>query len=147
MRKKVRIVLISSIFLTGCVSYNNKLDFDNSIIRKCPGTPNCVSSMEENEKYYIEPIFVIGTPQEIKDKLLKIISKIENTQVVVSDDNYIQVEFSSELFKFIDDVQFYFPLKEKGKTLIYVRSTSRRGYYDFGVNRKRIELIRSEITQ
>jgi uncharacterized protein (DUF1499 family) len=48
------------------------------------------------------------------------------------------------LFRFVDDVEFYFPEKQGGETIIHVRSASRVGSSDLGVNRKRIERIRSQ---
>ena len=49
---------------------------------------------------------------------------------------YFWIECSSSLFGFIDDLEIYFPMEEKR---IFIRSASRLGYYDFGVNRKRVE--------
>ena len=46
--------------------------------------------------------------------------------------------------RFVDDVEFYFPPAESGKIMIQVRSASRVGHSDFGVNRERIEQIRAE---
>ncbi len=67
----------------------------------------------------------------------------KTTKVV--QENYIRVEFTSLIFRFVDDVEFYFPTAENEKMIIHIRSASRIGYSDFGANRKRIEQIRKKL--
>jgi len=59
---------------------------------------------------------------------------------VVEEEHYWRIEFRSRVFKFVDDVELLFDRQNK---LIQVRSASRVGHSDFGVNRKRVERIRS----
>ena len=54
---------------------------------------------------------------------------------------YLHVEFTSAIFRFVDDVEFLF---DAGSGTIHMRSASRAGYSDFGVNRRRMEAIRSQ---
>ena len=56
------------------------------------------------------------------------------------DESYLHYEFTSLLLRFVDDVEFLFD--DETKT-VHFRSASRTGYGDFGVNRKRMEEIRS----
>jgi uncharacterized protein (DUF1499 family) len=65
-------------------------------------------------------------------------------KVVTVKDNYIHAEFHSRLFGFVDDVEFSFDDDQK---TIHLRSASRTGYYDFGVNRKRMERIRAKFAK
>jgi len=65
---------------------------------------------------------------------------MKRARVVTEDGCYIHVEFTSFVFRFVDDAEFL--LDEAVKT-IHVRSASRIGYSDLGVNRKRVEMIRS----
>ena len=60
------------------------------------------------------------------------------SKVVSNKENFLHVEFTSKIFRFVDDVEFYF--NEPG--VIHFRSASRIGYSDMGVNRDRIEEIR-----
>ncbi len=53
--------------------------------------------------------------------------------------NYIHTLSRSRIFKFVDDVEFYFPPNE---SVIHLRSASRVGQSDLGVNRRRLEQIR-----
>jgi len=71
-------------------------------------------------------------------KLAGVVAAIPRTQVIQSRADYLYVEFSTPLMGFVDDVEFYCD----GKA-IQVRSASRLGYSDLGVNRKRIEAIRA----
>ena len=60
------------------------------------------------------------------------------SRVITDKQDYLYVEFKSRIMGFVDDVEFYFP----EESIIHVRSASRMGYSDLGVNRKRIETIR-----
>jgi uncharacterized protein (DUF1499 family) len=65
---------------------------------------------------------------------------LPRTKLVEENDSYLHYEFTSLLFRFVDDVEFLFD--DESKT-IHFRSASRTGYGDFGVNRRRMEVIRS----
>ena len=112
---------------------------------QCPNSPNCVNSQALDKKHFIKPIGFIGTSKETKDRLLKILKAWERTKTKVVQENYIRVEFTSLIFRFVDDVEFYFPTAENEKMIIHIRSASRIGYSDFGANRKRIEQIRKKL--
>lgn len=106
----------------------------------CPNSPNCVSSQSSDESHHIEPLQYVGTLEEARDKMLSLIRSMKRVRVVTVSGDYIHAEFSSALFRFVDDVEFLFD--EKTKT-IHLRSASRIGYSDLGMNRKRMERIRS----
>ena len=72
--------------------------------------------------------------------LRKIILQMKRTKIVTETKNYLHAEFASAIWRFVDDVEFSFDDHAK---LIHVRSASRLGYSDFGVNRKRVEAIRT----
>ena len=59
--------------------------------------------------------------------------------LVAEQGTYLHAEIRSLLFRFVDDVEFSL---DSNAGLIHVRSASRVGYSDFGVNRKRVERIR-----
>ena len=105
----------------------------------CPDSPNCVSSQADDEHHFIAPFIYTGTLPEAQKNLISILQSIPRARIISIERNSIQVEFTSALFRFIDDAEFYFPENEN---LIHVRSASRVGYYDFGVNRTRLERIR-----
>jgi uncharacterized protein (DUF1499 family) len=121
-----------------------KLGINDNELTPCPKTPNCVNSQTGSDKHYIEPIKYAGTQQQAHDRLLQIIESEKRTKILTDQENYIRVEFTSALFRFVDDVEFYFPEDKTNETIIHVRSASRVGSSDLGVNRKRIERIRSQ---
>lgn len=104
----------------------------------CPRSPNCVSSQAETESQRVSPLHYDGALADARARLLAVLAGMERTRVLRADDAFIQVEFRSALFGFVDDVAFQFD----PPGVIHVRSASRTGYYDFGANRKRVEDLR-----
>jgi uncharacterized protein (DUF1499 family) len=144
MYVKILLVLINLTLLTGCSGTMPNLGINDSKLAPCPKTPNCVSSQAHDEEHHIEPIHYGVTRQEARDRLLQIIKSEKRTKIMTDHSDYIRVEFTSALFRFVDDVEFYFPDEASGENIIHVRSASRVGSSDLGVNRKRIERIRSK---
>ena len=65
---------------------------------------------------------------------------LPRTTIVREEKNYLYAEFRTKLLRYVDDVEFFFD-----GSVIHVRSCSRLGRRDFGVNRKRVEELRSLI--
>ncbi len=108
-------------------------------LASCPTSPNCVLSQAADASHAIAPLVYQGDRPTAKETLLKVLSVVPNTQVVEETDDYIHAESSSRIMGFVDDVEFYLPKSEK---IIHIRSASRLGESDLGVNRRRIEQIR-----
>jgi uncharacterized protein (DUF1499 family) len=115
------------------------IGLDNGHLAACPSSPNCVVSQDGDEKHAVEPIAYQGDRTTAKETLLKVLSVVPRTKVIEDTGDYIHTESSSRIFKFVDDAEFYFP---EGENVIQVRSASRVGESDLGVNRRRIEQIR-----
>ena len=115
------------------------IGLDNGQLSGCPSSPNCVVSQGGDEEHTIEPIAYQGDRATAKETLLKVLSVVPRTEVIENTENYIHTESTSRIFKFVDDAEFYFPEDEN---VIQVRSASRVGESDLGVNRRRIEQIR-----
>ena len=116
----------------------------NGKLKAAPSSPNAVSSQSTEKRHAIAPLAYTGTREEVIRKLRSIIGDTPRARIVVESPDYLHVEYESALLGFIDDVEFYLPAYEKA---IQVRSASRIGYSDFGVNRKRIENVRARLTQ
>ena len=144
MRKKLTVGIAGLILLTGCAGTMPDLGINNGGLMPCPKTPNCMNSQAVDEKHHIQPIRYPGTSQDARSRLLQILESEKRTKILTAKDNYIRAEFMSALFRFVDDVEFYFPKEHADETVIHIRSASRIGYSDFGANRKRIERIRSQ---
>ena len=110
----------------------------------CPSTPNCVCSQSEDAEHKIEPLTYKSTPQVAFSQLKQAIASQPRTKIITQSPNYLYAEFTSAIMKFVDDVEFY--LDEDAK-VIHVRSASRLGQSDLGVNRKRIETIRAKLQE
>ncbi len=107
----------------------------------CPGTPNCVNSQSDVPQSQIEPLSYNSSPQEAMAKLKQVVEKMERTNIVTESENYLYAEFATKLMGFVDDVEFYC---DDAAKVIHVRSASRLGKSDLGVNRQRVETIRSQ---
>lgn len=106
----------------------------------CPRTPNCVSSQETDAGHGIAPFGYQGTAAEARRRLMQIVAGMPRARLVVERDDYLRYEFTSLIFRFVDDVEFW--MDDVNKT-IHLRSASRVGRSDWGVNRQRIETIRA----
>jgi uncharacterized protein (DUF1499 family) len=92
-----------------------------------------------DKKSYIPPLGYSGERGAAYRKLVLLVESEPRARIVVTQANYLRVEYRSAVFRFVDDVEFLFP---PNRAEIEVRSASRLGYYDFGKNRRRIEDIR-----
>lgn len=108
-------------------------------ISPCPKTPNCVSSLDADRRHFVQPLRFAGSANDAQYRLLRILNDLRRARVVTFEENFIQAEFISSVFGFIDDVVFDFDDREK---IVHVKSASRVGFSDLGVNRRRIEKIR-----
>ena len=111
-------------------------------LASCPSSPNCVSTKAQDAGHAIAPYRYRESRAEAREALKSIICSLPRTKLVEEDETYLHYEFTSFVFRFVDDVEFLFD--DKTKT-IHFRSASRTGYRDFGVNRKRMEHLRSLI--
>jgi uncharacterized protein (DUF1499 family) len=103
---------------------------------------NAVSSFAQNDYSKIAPLAAAKEPRAVFARLNQAVKTSPGAKIVTEDANYIYAEFTTPLLKFVDDVEF---LLDEGNGVIHVRSASRLGLKDFGVNRKRIESLRQAI--
>lgn len=122
----------------------DNLGVKEGTLAACPSSPNCVSSQspKEDAEHYIEPLTYSGSPDEAIAKLKSMITDMERTEMITSENRYLYSEFTSKLMGFVDDVEFYL---DESAGVIHVRSASRLGQSDLGVNRKRVEEIRAKL--
>ena len=105
----------------------------------CRSTPNCVSSQADpaDKEHYIAPIAFKG---DAIAAVRKAVESMPRSRVISADSHYLYAEFRSALLGYVDDVEFHYDGK-----VIHVRSASRLGRRDFGVNRARVEEVRKRI--
>ncbi len=116
----------------------------NGNLKSPPSSPNAVSSRASDGYHQIAPIARKGPPEQAMKALKAIVEGTPNTRIVEMKPDYLYAEYTSALMGFVDDVEFYFP---PNGNIIHVRSASRLGHSDLGVNRKRIEAIRASLAQ
>ena len=109
----------------------------------CPSSPNCVSTQASDESHAIAPFLYKKSRAEAKEALKAIVASLPRTKLIEEDESYLHYEFTSLLLRFIDDVEFV--LDETAKT-VHFRSASRTGYSDLGVNRRRMEQVRTLVS-
>jgi len=143
MTRSLPSLLSLGLLLAGCTGTRPvNLGVHNGKLAPCPASPNCVSSQGSDREHSIEPLRYTGSPGEAMDRLKKIVISMKRSRIITETGSYIHAEYTSALFRFVDDVEFF--LDERA-AVIQVRSSSRIGYSDLGVNRKRVEDIRAAI--
>lgn len=119
----------------------SSLGVKNGQLSPCPGSPNCVVSQgNPDAEHAIAPIAYSGDGASALARLESIITAMPRTAILEKTEDYLYAEFTSRLMGYVDDVEFYV---DPGVPVIHVRSASRLGESDLGVNRKRIEAIRA----
>ena len=106
----------------------------------CKRTPNCVSSQAEaqDREHQIAPIAFRGSMAELR----RAVESMPRATVIRAEPNYLYAEFRTPLMRYVDDVELYY---DERAGLVQVRSASRLGRRDFGVNRRRVEELRALI--
>ena len=122
-----------------------ELGVEQGRLKDCPDYPACVSSQAEptDETHYVESIANMMPVDNAKGTVQIIMQTITGATLVAEEDRYLHYEIKVAPFGFVDDVEFYFP---RDKAPIEVRSSARVPYYDFEVNRERVEIIRKRFT-
>ena len=109
-------------------------------LRPCPGTPNCVcSEVGTTAGQKIAPFVFTGSPEQAEVRLKQVVSALGGT-IRHEEKGYVWSTFLVPVFGFTDDVEFRMDVQAG---LIQVRSASRIGYSDLGVNRSRVEQLRA----
>lgn len=111
----------------------------------CKSTPNCVCSQiaRVDTQHSIAALSFRGDPGRAWAALEHLIRGSPRVVVVRADPGYLQAEFSSALMGYVDDVEF---VLDAPSGVIHLRSASRLGSSDFGVNRTRIEQLRRQFS-
>ena len=109
-----------------------------NMLKPCGTKPNCVSTGDSREAYYVAPFEMKEKDEVTWIKIASVLNKLEGFDVVESSSVYHRIEFTSKFLKYIDDVEFFL---DKEKNVIKIRSQSREGYWDLGANRRRVTLL------
>ncbi|NNM34380.1 MAG: DUF1499 domain-containing protein [Gemmatimonadetes bacterium] len=100
----------------------------------CPGTPNCVRTEDGGH------LVLRDNTEATWGRLVELVSSMPRTRIARETDRYIRAEARTAVFRFIDDLELLW-LQDSGQ--VQVRSASRLGAGDLGVNARRLEQLRS----
>ena len=129
-------------FLSCAGTRPTNLGVDTGRLAACPSSPNCVCSDDQDEGHAIPPLrLAVGTDEgwiAARDA----VAAMPRTTIVTERPGYLHAESRSAFFGFVDDLELSL---RPGESVIAVRSASRLGYGDFGVNRKRVEALRETL--
>ncbi|NOQ36752.1 MAG: DUF1499 domain-containing protein [Methylococcaceae bacterium] len=133
------VIIMTALSNTAASAALNKLPL-------CPNSPNCVSSQAQtnDKEHYIEPFKIISTSEDVWSALKETLKSEARTIINKEADDTLQAEVTSLIFRFVDDLHI---ILDKDAKLIHIRSASRTGYSDLGVNRKRVETLRLKLQQ
>ena len=145
IRTPVSTAIVMAVGLAGCAASPPKqFTVDNSHFTPCADAPHCVSSQAPpSDSHYVAPFAYNGAWKPAKQALLAVLSGQDNSTVLASGGRFVHATFTTTL-GFVDDMTF---LVQPAESVIDVKSSSRIGYYDFGVNRDRVQRIRNEFEQ
>lgn len=110
----------------------------------CPSTPNCISSDANDDAHRTLPIQFNISATEAWQLAVESVMALPRTHIVTNTPNYLHAECTSALFRFVDDLELH--LRPTDKT-IAIRSASRLGHSDLGVNRDRVETLRTSLSK
>lgn len=111
----------------------------------CRPTPNCVSSFADpvtDAGHHVAPLRPQGDAAVAFGKLKEWIAAGERVAIVRAEADYLHAEHTSKLMGFVDDLELAL---DRRAGVIHVRSASRLGRSDFGVNRDRVEALRARL--
>jgi uncharacterized protein (DUF1499 family) len=151
------LIIIALVIITGLIvgqlgllkgSPPTDLGVHDGRLKPPSNTPNSVSSQaslypDHPQRAYAEiaPFPLKGDADASLNRIASIIESMEGGKIVKKAPGYIYAQFTTRLMKYVDDVEFWYDSSAK---VIQVRSASRLGSSDLGVNRKRIETIRQK---
>ena len=131
-------------FLGACSGSNRIKDIGirDAKLSPCPTSPNCVSSDARDTEHQITPFALVGSATDVWPTTRSLVFDLPGTEIVTETPDYLHAECRSAVFGFVDDLELHL---RPGEGIIAVRSAARSGKYDFGVNRKRIEKLRTAL--
>ena len=137
------VILVVLLIVLSCASNPPNVQLVDGRLRACPNSPNCVSSESDSASSRIEPLSFQGLAEKAWSNLKETIQEMGG-KIQEEHDGYLWATFTTRLFRFVDDVELRM-VSTNG--IIHVRSGSRVGYSDLGVNRRRVEKLRTLFNQ
>ena len=121
------------------------LGLNGGKLKPCSWKPNCVNSTADpaaDAAHYIEPLKFSAAAPAAWTAVVAIVKAAPRVNVVTENQAYLHCEFRSKAMGYVDNVELSL---DAATGVIHVRSASRLGVRDFGVNRARIESLRARL--
>lgn len=110
----------------------------------CPSSPNCVSSMAVDADHIAAALTLAAPVDKSWQEAIAVVASMPRSTIVARSPVYLRAEFRSLLLRFVDDLEL---LLDPRTGRVQVRSASRTGYSDMGVNRRRVEDLQRLLRQ
>lgn len=117
-----------------------KSEDKSAILSGCDNLNNCTASTASTKKNYIKPIEYQKSNNDVIKRIAAVISVQKGTMIRTQDTHYLHATYKTALLGYMDDLEL---LLDNSSGILHIRSASRIGRSDFGVNRKRIEALRA----
>ncbi len=115
----------------------------NGVLAPCPSSPNCICSETPGTSSYVEPLIFTEDPVLAWARIQVSVAAIGG-DIKRVDNNYLWATFKSGIFRFVDDLELRMSSEQQ---IIHIRSASRLGYSDFGVNAARAQALRDDFSR
>jgi uncharacterized protein (DUF1499 family) len=113
-------------------------------LRPCPSTPNCVSSDAGDPPHHVAAFHLAVPAADAWSATVRAVEAMPRTAVLTRTDEFLHAECTSRIFRFVDDLELQL---RSAEGVIAVRSASRLGRGDMGVNRRRVESLRAALAE
>ena len=136
-------LLFITMFLISCSGQRpTNLGIHGGRFIACPSSPNCVSSDSIDILHKVPPFYIDAASPDLWKLTIQAVLNLPRTQIITQTSDYLHAECTSAFFGFVDDLELHLRANEG---IIAVRSASRLGHSDFGVNKKRIEALNNNL--
>jgi uncharacterized protein (DUF1499 family) len=126
------------LMISGCSAVRSE-EASSTRLSSCPDSPNCVSTQAQDNRHKIDVFYLKGDFTENWLETQRVVAALSRSAVVKAGETYLHATFKSRIFRFVDDLELFL---NPSTGIISIRSAARTGYWDFGVNRRRVEQLR-----
>ena len=146
-RASMLVPMIVTMTLFSCAGRRpENLGVDGARLAACPSSPNCVSSDADagDSTHGVEPLTLATDAADAWRAAREAVAGMPRTKIESEAEGYLHAECTSALMGYVDDLELHLRADDG---VIAVRSASRVGYGDMGVNRRRVETLRAELAE
>jgi uncharacterized protein (DUF1499 family) len=140
----IGLMVLGMAFRSALAARPQRFDTAMREITPCQAAQNCVSSHSTDDLHRVDPLRFAGSPEAAFQTLRNLVEGLPRTRIVTAEDTYLHAQCTSRIFRFVDDLEL---LLDREAGVVHVRSASRIGFSDLGVNRRRVENLRARFSE